>query len=190
MQKGRPLGRKSSLHSVGDCEEKVLVTFPKVPDEEVKDLMDRFPKGFNGFNCKQGERCLRRIAHLKAECWRLRRSYMWYPEFREEKVEGLPFPEGFDGGANGLQRPEASGSYPMETSHTLHALYHQHQQAASTFVPNPVQPNAPMFPGYMQFPPYWSPHMVPYGMVPIPWNPYNANYPPPPASYHSGMTKF
>lgn len=98
--------------------------FPKAPKEEVKDLMNRYPKGFNGvsitlqfyaldvlhmnsqflfiasclqFNREQGERALRYIAGLKADYCKLRRSHFKYPEFREEVVEGLPFPEGFNG---------------------------------------------------------------------------------------------
>ncbi|XP_021864299.1 uncharacterized protein [Spinacia oleracea] len=210
----------SSLQIVGHCGEKICLMFPKAPKEEVKDLMNRYPKGFNGFNREQGERALRYIAGLKADYCKLRRSHFKYPEFREEVVEGLPFPEGFNGfnleeskeisrvivsledaysrlrscfqsevqGAESLLCPEASCSRPMETFRPPTTQVPRPQWQASTCVAGPVQPNVPMYPDYRQFPPYWCPPMVPFGMSPVIRDSCNVIYPPPYMDNYSGRS--
>ncbi|XP_021756298.1 uncharacterized protein LOC110721454 isoform X2 [Chenopodium quinoa] len=204
----------SSLQFMGHCGEKICLTFPEGPEEEVKELMDCFPKGFNG-----------------ADCWKLRRSYVIYPEFCEEVMEGLPFPEGFNGfnleeskeicgvivalinAQSRLKKlfqsyVQGSKSFPCpqyqpytQVFRPQHQAFTQvtcHQHQASTQVPcpqhqaatpvtDPVQFNALMYPDHGQFFPYWCPPMTPFGMAPTAWNPYNANYAPPYMGNSSGM---
>lgn len=38
----------SSLEFMGHCGEQICIVFPKAPEKDVKELMDSYPKGFEG----------------------------------------------------------------------------------------------------------------------------------------------
>ncbi|XP_010692171.2 uncharacterized protein LOC104905352 isoform X1 [Beta vulgaris subsp. vulgaris] len=198
----------SSLEFMGHCGEQICIVFPKAPEKDVKELMDSYPKGFEGFSREEAERTFKWIARLKAEYYKLRRSQLNYPESREEFVEGLPFPEGFTG-FNLEESKQISGvivaleiaysrmkkffqSDVEEIAKHIHPSVHPEASAshpmwsshppatqASCFQQHPSTWSASAAQqNSPMFPGYWCSSMNPFGMFANPWNPCNANFVP------------
>uniref|UniRef100_A0A803KYQ8 Uncharacterized protein n=1 Tax=Chenopodium quinoa TaxID=63459 RepID=A0A803KYQ8_CHEQI len=112
-------------------------------DDEYQPIDEEDPKDDSS---DSSERALRYIAGLKADCWKLRRSHVIYPEFCEEVIEGLPFPEGFNG-FNLEESKEICGVIValINAQSRLKKLFQSYVQGSKSFPCLQYQPSTQVF---------------------------------------------